>query len=187
MGGCIDMIVADTPMPGVLVLEPRVFRDQRGFFLETYRQDALHRLGIRHGFVQGNQSRSVRNTLRGLHWQWRRPQAKLVRVVNGSIFDAVVDVRRDSPTFGRWCGVELSAENFRQLYVPEGFAHGFCVLSDQADVEYLCSDYYDPGGEAGLLWNDPAVNVEWPTSWPLLSEKDASNPVLASVDSSLLP
>ena len=181
------MTVVDTPMPGVLVLEPRVYRDQRGFFLETYRQDALARLGITHGFVQANQSRSIRDTLRGLHWQWRQPQAKLVRVVNGSIFDAVVDVRRGSPTYGQWCGVELSAENFRQLYVPSGFAHGFCVLSDHADVEYLCSDYYDPGGEAGLLWNDPDVAVEWPTRWPLLSEKDASNPVLSQVPRSVLP
>ena len=133
------------------------FRDQRGFFLETYREDRLADGGITDRFVQANQSRSVRDTLRGLHWQWRRPQAKLVRVVNGAIFDAVVDVRRGSPTFGRWCGVELSADNFQQLYVPVGFAHGFCVTSDIADVEYLCSDYYDPAGEAGLLWSDPSI------------------------------
>ena len=114
----------------MLVLEPRVFRDPRGFFLETYREDRLAEVGITDRFVQANQSRSVRDTLRGLHWQWRRPQAKLVRVVTGSIFDAVVDVRRDSPTFGQWCGVELSADNFQQLYVPRGFAHGFCVTSE---------------------------------------------------------
>lgn len=172
------MTIVDAPMPGVLVLEPRVFRDERGFFLETFRLDQLADVGIGHGFVQGNQSRSARNTLRGLHWQWRRPQAKLVRVVTGTIFDAVVDVRRGSPTFGRWCSVELSADNFRQLYVPVGYAHGFCVLSEHADVEYLCSDYYDPGGEAGLRWDDPSVGVEWPTDWPLLSAKDAANPVL---------
>lgn len=172
------MTIVDTPMDGVLVLEPRVFKDDRGFFLETYRQDRLAALGITHRFVQANQSRSMRDTLRGLHWQWRRPQAKLVRVVTGTIFDAVVDVRRSSPSFGRWVGVELSAANFRQLYVPVGFAHGFCVISDHADVEYLCSDYYDPGGESGLLWNDPAVGVEWPTHWPLVSEKDAMNPGL---------
>lgn len=181
------MRIVDVPMPGVLVLEPRVFRDERGFFLETYRQDQLAALGIPHRFVQGNQSRSIRNTLRGLHWQWRRPQAKLVRVVTGTIFDAVVDVRRSSPTFGRWCGVELSAENFRQLYVPVGFAHGFCVLSDHADVEYLCSDYYDSSGEAGLLWNDPTVDVQWPTHWPMLSEKDAANPRLDAAREDLLP
>ena len=175
------MKIVDVPMPGVLVLEPTVFADERGLFLETYRLDHLAALGIDHPFVQANQSRSVRHTLRGLHWQWRRPQAKLVRVVTGAIFDAVVDVRRGSPTFGRWCGTELTAENFRQLYVPIGFAHGFCVLSDQADVEYLCSDFYDPGGEAGLIWNDPQVNVKWPTNWPLLSEKDAVNPVMSAV------
>jgi dTDP-4-dehydrorhamnose 3,5-epimerase len=172
------MTVIDTPMAGVLVLEPQVFQDDRGFFLETYRQDRLAALGIPHPFVQANQSRSVRNTLRGLHWQHRRPQAKLVRVVTGTIFDVVVDVRRSSPTFGDWWGVELSAENFRQLYVPVGYAHGFCVLSEHADVEYLCSDYYDPGGEAALLWNDPTVGVQWPTDWPLLSEKDAASPPL---------
>jgi dTDP-4-dehydrorhamnose 3,5-epimerase len=174
-------------MPGVLVLEPTVFRDDRGFFLETFRVDSLASLGISHPFVQANQSRSIRDTLRGLHWQWRRPQAKLVRVVTGTIFDAVVDVRRSSPTFGRWCGVELSADNFRQLYVPVGFAHGFCVLSDQADVEYLCSDFYDPAGEAGLLWNDPRVAVDWPTRWPLLSGKDAANPPLDPARTDLLP
>jgi len=169
------MRVIDTPLPGVIVLEPRVVHDQRGFFLETYREDRLAEAGITDRFVQANQSRSVRETLRGLHWQWRRPQAKLVRVVTGSIFDAVVDVRRHSPTFGQWCGVTLSADNFHQLYVPIGFAHGFCVTSEIADVEYLCSDYYDPGGEAGLLWSDPAIGIHWPTDWPVLSEKDASN------------
>ena len=180
------MKIVDVPMPGVLVLEPTVFTDERGLFFETYRQDHLAALGIDHPFVQANQSRSVRHTLRGLHWQWRRPQAKLVRVVTGAIFDAVVDVRRGSPTFGRWCGTELTAENFRQLYVPIGFAHGFCVLSDQADVEYLCSDFYDPGGEAGLIWNDQQVNVKWPTNWPVLSGKDAVNPILSVVSPQFL-
>lgn len=172
------MRVVESPMPGVLVLEPRVFHDSRGFFLETFREDRLGELGIAERFVQANQSRSVRHTLRGLHWQWRRPQAKLVRVVSGTIYDAVVDVRPQSPNFGRWCAVELSATNFRQLYVPAGYAHGFCVTSDVADVEYLCSDYYDPTGEGGLLWNDPGVGIEWPTREPLLSGKDAGNPSL---------
>jgi dTDP-4-dehydrorhamnose 3,5-epimerase len=181
------MQVIDTPMPGVLVLRPPVFTDDRGFFLETYRADRLASVGITHPFVQANQSRSVRNTLRGLHWQWRAPQAKLVRVVTGVIFDAVVDVRVSSPTFGRWCGVELSAQNFCQLYVPVGFAHGFCVLSDHADVEYLCSEYYDPGGEAGLLWNDSTVRIQWPTDWPVLSEKDARNPALDPARPDQLP
>jgi dTDP-4-dehydrorhamnose 3,5-epimerase len=173
------MRVTETSLPGVVVLEPRVFRDERGFFLETYREDQLAEAGITDRFVQANQSRSMRDTLRGLHWQWKRPQAKLVRVVNGAIFDAVVDVRRGSPSFGKWCAVKLSAENFQQLYVPTGFAHGFCVTSDVADVEYLCSDYYDPTGEAGLLWSDPAIGIDWPTRWPLLSEKDARNPQLS--------
>jgi len=169
------MRVIESNLPGVLIIEPRVFRDQRGFFLETYREDQLAEAGITHRFVQANQSRSVRDTLRGLHWQWRRPQAKLIRVVAGSIFDAVVDVRRHSSTFGKWCAVELTGDNFQQLYVPAGFAHGFCVTSEIADVEYLCSDYYDPTGEAGLLWSDPAIGIDWPTRWPLLSEKDAGN------------
>jgi dTDP-4-dehydrorhamnose 3,5-epimerase len=173
------MRVTETSLPGVVVLEPRVFRDERGFFLETYREDQLAEAGITDRFVQANQTRSMRDPLRGLHWQWTRPQAKLVRVVNGAIFDAVVDVRRGSPSFGKWCAVELSAENFQQLYVPTGFAHGFCVTSDVADVEYLCSDYYDPTGEAGLLWSDPAIGIDWPTRWPLLSDKDARNPQLS--------
>jgi dTDP-4-dehydrorhamnose 3,5-epimerase len=172
------MRVIETTLPGVVILEPVVFRDDRGFFLETYREDRLAAAGIIVKFVQANQSRSVRNTLRGLHWQTRRPQAKLVRVVTGDVFDVVVDVRRGSPTFGQWCGVELSEANFRQLYVPEGFAHGFCVTSPLADIEYLCSDYYDPGGESGMLWNDPTVGIEWPVDWPLLSPKDAANPPL---------
>jgi dTDP-4-dehydrorhamnose 3,5-epimerase len=170
--------VTETRLPGVLILEPRVFRDERGFFLETYREDQLAAAGIRGPFVQANQSRSVRNTLRGLHWQSRRPQAKLVRVVTGEVFDVVVDVRRGSPTFGDWYGVELTESNFRQLYVPVGYAHGFCVTSTQADIEYLCSDYYDPGGESGLIWNDPAVGIKWPVAWPILSPKDAANPQL---------
>lgn len=172
------MHVTETTLPGVLVIEPRVFRDGRGFFLETYREDRLADAGITERFVQANQSQSVRNTLRGLHWQWRRPQAKLVRVVTGEVFDVVVDVRRGSPTFGRWFGIELTAENFRQLYVPVGFAHGFCVTSERADIEYLCSDYYDPGGEAGLLWDDPGVKIDWPIRCPVLSQKDSGNPPL---------
>jgi dTDP-4-dehydrorhamnose 3,5-epimerase len=171
--------VVDTALPGVLVIEPTVARDERGLFLETWRADAFAAAGIADTFVQDNYSRSARGTLRGLHWQWRKPQAKLVRVVAGAIFDVVVDVRRGSPTFGRWLGLELSAETFRQLYIPVGFAHGFCVTSETADVEYKCSDVYDPGGEAGLIWNDPGVGITWPVSEPVLSRKDARNPSLA--------
>ena len=172
------MRVVDTALPGVRVIEPTVFRDERGLFLETWRADVFAAAGIADAFVQDNHSRSARGTLRGLHWQWRKPQAKLVRVVAGSIFDVVVDVRRGSPTFGRWLGLELSAETFRQLYIPVGFAHGFCVTSEVADVEYKCSDVYDPGGEAGLIWNDAAIGITWPVSEPVLSEKDARNPSL---------
>jgi dTDP-4-dehydrorhamnose 3,5-epimerase len=170
--------VVETALPGVLVIEPDIHRDARGFFLETYHAGKLEALGLGRRPVQVNQSRSVRHTLRGLHWQWRRPQAKIVRAIRGEVFDVAVDVRRGSPTFGRWVGIVLSDDNFRQTYVPEGFAHGFCVLSDLADVEYLCSDLYDPSGEAGLRWNDPVVGIEWPVSDPLLSERDRGHPGL---------
>ena len=163
-------------MPEVQILEPAVHRDTRGFFLESYRADQLAAIGITATFVQDNHSRSVARTLRGLHWQWRRPQAKLIRVVAGAIFDGVVDIRRGSATFGRWVGVNLSSDDFRQLYVPVGFAHGFCVLSEAADVEYKCSDYYDREGEGGLRWDDPLVGIDWPVSDPILSRRDAGHP-----------
>lgn len=170
------MRVIETALSGVRVLEPIVHRDDRGFFLESFRADRLAALGISETFVQDNHSRSVARTLRGLHWQWRRPQAKLIRVVDGAIFDVVVDIRRRSPSFGRWVGVNLSSADFRQLYVPIGFAHGFCVLSETADIEYKCSDYYDPSGEAGLRWDDPAVGIDWPVSDPILSRRDIQHP-----------
>ncbi|HXE81151.1 MAG TPA: dTDP-4-dehydrorhamnose 3,5-epimerase [Vicinamibacterales bacterium] len=172
------MRLTRTDLPGVVILEPEIHRDHRGFFVEIVHAGKLEALGIPNRVAQINQSRSVRGTLRGLHWQWRRPQAKLVRVLRGEIFDVAVDVRRGSPTFGRWVGVKLSEENFRQTYVPEGFAHGFCVLSETADVEYVCSDLYDPGGEAGLRWDDPTVGIRWPVSNPLLSERDRRHPLL---------
>ena len=168
------MRVIETRLPGVLLLEPQVHRDARGFFLEVYQAARLEECGIHARFVQHNQSRSARGTLRGLHWQYRRPQAKLVRVLSGEIFDVAVDIRRGSPTFGVWEGMHLSADNFRQTFIPEGFAHGFCVLSETADVEYKCSDYYAVGGEAGLPWNDPAIGIAWPVSAPLLSVKDSA-------------
>src|SRR6478752_2481857 len=180
------MRVIETTLAGVRLLEPTVFRDDRGFFLETWHADRFAAAGIPDLFVQDNYSRSALGTLRGLHWQWRKPQAKLVRVVSGSIFDVVVDVRRTSPTFGRWLGFEMSADRFTQLYVPVGFAHGFCVTSDVADVEYKCSDVYDPQGEAGLIWNDPAVGVDWPIETPLLSPKDAAHGRLTPDRSDLL-
>jgi dTDP-4-dehydrorhamnose 3,5-epimerase len=171
----------------VLLVEPRVYRDARGFFIETYRQDTYRAGGIPDVFVQDNHSRSVARTLRGLHLQVGRPQAKLVRVVSGEIFDVAVDVRHGSPTFGRWVGFALSAENFRQCYVPAGFAHGFCVLSASADIEYKCTDVYIPEAEIGIAWNDPALSIAWPVSDPLLSDRDKGHPPLAALLDRLPP
>ncbi|MGQ0552790.1 MAG: dTDP-4-dehydrorhamnose 3,5-epimerase [Planctomycetota bacterium] len=170
-----------TQLAGVIVVEPKVFRDERGFFFESWRADRWKEGGVTGDFVQDNHSRSVRGTLRGLHAQWRRPQGKLVRVLQGEIFDVAVDVRKSSPTFGRWVGEHLSSENCRQLWVPAGFIHGFCVLSETAEVEYKCTDYYDPGGEIGVLWNDPDIGIEWPVREPILSAKDAAAPRLKDV------
>ena len=173
------MKVFPTDLDGVLVIEPQVHRDDRGFFAETYHAARYAAAGIDATFVQDNHSRSVQGTLRGLHAQLARPQAKLLRVLRGSIFDVVVDVRLGSPTFKRWVGVELSDENFKQIFVPIGFAHGFCVLSDVAEVEYKCSDVYQPGDELGLAWNDPEIGVAWPVAEPLLSAKDREGKPLA--------
>jgi dTDP-4-dehydrorhamnose 3,5-epimerase len=170
-----------TAIPDVVTIEPDVFRDSRGFFLETYHAGKYRDAGIEGPFVQDNQSRSVAGTLRGLHLQLTRPQGKLVRVIEGEIFDVAVDVRRGSPTFGQWVGVTLSAENFRQCYLPPGFAHGFAVVSQIAQVEYKCTDLYDPKGELGIAWNDPAIAIQWPVAEPFLSERDTRHPVLADV------
>jgi dTDP-4-dehydrorhamnose 3,5-epimerase len=170
-----------TTLPGVLVIEPDVYRDPRGFFLETYAETKYRDGGIGAVFVQDNHSRSLRNTLRGLHAQVTRPQAKLLRVVVGEIFDVAVDIRRGSPTFGRSFDVYLSAENFRQLYIPCGFAHGFCVTSDVAEVEYKCSDLYVPADEITIQWNDPAIGVRWPVAEPLLSTRDLAGKPLAEL------
>ena len=166
------MEVRATPLDGVAVIEPRVFPDDRGFFLESYSRKRFAEAGIDIEFVQDNHSRSVGNTLRGLHAQLETPQAKLVRVLRGAIFDVVVDIRRSSPTFRRWFAIELTHENFRQLFVPVGFAHGFCVLSDFAEIEYKCSDFYDPASEMHLAWNDASIGIDWPVDEPILSEKD---------------
>jgi dTDP-4-dehydrorhamnose 3,5-epimerase len=174
------MRVTPTEIAEVLVIDPEVHRDPRGFFLETYRADRYRAAGIGAAFVQDNHSRSVGHTVRGLHLQVGRPQAKLVRVVGGAIYDVAVDVRRGSPTFGRWVGVELSADNFRQCFIPEGFAHGFAVLSDKAEIEYKCSEVYDPATEVGIAWNDPQIAIRWPVEHPLLSERDLRNPPLAA-------
>jgi dTDP-4-dehydrorhamnose 3,5-epimerase len=173
--------VLPTKLSGVLVVEPDVHRDERGFFLESYHADKYRAAGIALDFVQDNHSRSTRGTLRGLHAQWRRPQGKLVRVLSGEIWDVAVDVRKRSPTFGQWVGVTLDSERHRQIWVPPGFVHGFCVTSDTAEVEYKCTDVYDPGGELGVRWNDPRIGIEWPVAEPVLSRKDAEAPLLADV------
>jgi dTDP-4-dehydrorhamnose 3,5-epimerase len=176
------MKVTRLAVPEVMLVEPTAHRDPRGFFLEAYHAERYRRAGIDVTFVQDNHSRSTRGTLRGLHWQTDpHPQAKLVRALSGEIFDVAVDVRPDSPTFGRWVGTTLSGENFKQLYVPIGFAHGFCVLSDVAEVEYKCSDVYDPASERGLCWNDPAIGIDWPINDPILSPRDSQHPTLASL------
>lgn len=175
-----------TSLPEVLLIEPDVHRDGRGFFLETYQAEVYRAAGVDRPFVQDNHSRSVRNTLRGLHLQLRRPQGKLVRCIAGDVFDVAVDVRLGSPTFGRWTGACLSAAAFTQCYVPPGFAHGFCVLSEQADVEYKCTALYDPESELTIAWNDPEVRIEWPIAAPVLSARDgAARPLAAVLD--LLP
>ena len=177
------MIVTPTPtLPDVLIVEPRVFPDDRGFFVETYSAPRYRAAGIDVDFVQDNHSRSVRGTLRGLHWQVApHPQAKLIRVLAGEILDVAVDIREGSPTFGRWVSVSLSAENFRQLFIPVGFAHGFLVLSDLADIEYKCSDVYDPAAERGLMWNDPEIGIAWPVTDPILSPRDRAHPPLGAL------
>jgi len=179
------MRVAATDLPGVLVIEPEVYRDGRGFFVETYRVDRYREHGMTGPFVQDNQSRSTFNTLRGLHLQLRHPQGKLLRVIEGKVFDVAVDVRRGSPHFGRWVSVELSAENFKQVYVPPGFAHGFCVLSPVAQIEYKCTELYDPDSEIGILWSDPAIGIAWPVRDPLLSPRDSKHPTLAELGDTL--
>jgi dTDP-4-dehydrorhamnose 3,5-epimerase len=169
-----------TELPGVLLVEPVVHRDARGFFLETLRESRYAEHGIDVRFVQDNHSRSQRGTLRGLHAQLApRPMAKLVRCVAGVIFDVAVDLRRGSPTYGRWVGFELSAENFRQLWIPAGFAHGFCVVSEHAEVEYKCSEVYAPQHEIAIAWNDPRIGVRWPIHEPTLSPRDREAPPLA--------
>ena len=171
----------ETALPGVIVVEPDVHRDPRGFFVETYHLDKYRAGGIPGPFVQDNHSHSVRGTLRGLHAQVRRPQGKLVRAVEGEMFDVAVDIRRGSPTFGRWFGVHLTGENFRQIYIPPGYAHGFCVLSERVHVEYKCTGFYDKADEVAIAWNDPAIGIDWPIESPTLSAKDSSAPRLAEL------
>ena len=167
--------VTPCDIEGLYVIEPTVFKDERGYFVETYNQNDMKEAGLDMVFVQDNQSMSTRGVLRGLHFQKQFPQGKLVRVVRGKVFDVAVDLRSDSKTYGKWFGVELSAENMKQFYIPEGFAHGFLVLSDEAEFCYKCTDFYHPGDEGGLTWNDSEIGVEWPLEEGvdlIISEKD---------------
>ena len=176
-----------TALPGVVIVDPDVHGDSRGFFLETWHAERYRQAGIDADFVQDNLSRSSRHTLRGLHAQVRRPQGKLVRVVEGSVFDVAVDIRRGSPHYGRWVGCELSAADQRQMYVPPGFAHGFCVLTEFAQFEYKCTDFYDPDDQIAIRWNDPEIGVEWPVDAPTLSPRDQSAPLLRDFGPGQLP
>lgn len=175
------MRFSETSIPGVILVEPDVHRDPRGYFLETFHAGKYSQAGIPAAFVQDNQSVSARDTLRGLHMQVRKPQGKLVRAVEGEIWDVAVDLRPESATFGRWTAAVLSGENFHQLYIPAGCAHGFCVLSDRAQVQYKVTELYDPTDEAGIAYNDASIGIEWPVSTPLLSERDQRNPSLEEV------
>lgn len=176
-----------TKLEGVTLCVPEVFRDARGFFMETYHAARYIEGGVRAVFVQDNCSRSSKGVLRGLHYQLHKPQAKLVSCLRGEIFDVAVDIRRGSPTFGQWAGAVLSEENSHQLFIPGGFAHGFCVLSEVAEISYKCSEFYDPRDDRGLRWNDPELGIAWPLAAPVLSGKDAAQPFLKDVAEAQLP
>lgn len=179
--------VIKTTLPDVVLIEPDIFEDQRGYFFETYHYHKYSEKGIEKAFVQDNLSHSRKGSIRGLHYQLHRPQAKLVYVVTGEIYDVAVDIRRGSPTFGKWAGTRLSAENKLQIFIPEGFAHGYCVLSETADVIYKCTDFYDPNDSLGILWSDPSIGIDWPLQTPILSIKDAKNPRLNDIYETSLP
>jgi dTDP-4-dehydrorhamnose 3,5-epimerase len=181
------MKVIETDLPGCVVIEPQVFGDARGFFFESFNTDKLAAHGLEPKFVQGNVSSSSRGVLRGLHYQWPNPQGKYVSVVEGEVWDVAVDIRRGSPTFGKWAAVVLTAENKRHFWIPEGFAHGFVVLSERAVFTYLCTATYDAKADAGIRFDDPALAIDWPVSDPQLSDKDARAPLLADVAEDRLP
>ena len=181
------MKFSETALPGVLVIEPRVFGDSRGFFYESYNEKTFRDAGIDRRFVQSNVSRSSRGVLRGLHYQWPNPQGKLVSVLEGEVYDVAVDIRRGSPTFGQWAAAMLTADNHRHFWIPEGFAHGFCVVSEFATFAYQCTDLYSPTADGSVRWDDPAIGIDWPVSGPLLSDKDARAPLLADVSEARLP
>jgi dTDP-4-dehydrorhamnose 3,5-epimerase len=181
------MKLVNTSLPGAVVIEPQVFGDTRGFFYESYNQAKYREAGITDTFIQSNVSRSSRGVLRGLHYQWPNPQGKLVSVLEGEVFDIAVDIRRGSPHFGRWAGVVLSADNKRHFWIPPGFAHGFCVLSEHATFTYQCTALYDRDADAGVRWDDPDLAIDWPVSDPQLSDKDQKAPLLRDVPAERLP
>lgn len=181
------MKVIETKLQGCVVIEPAVFGDERGFFFETWNAARYGELGLPSKFVQGNVSSSSKGVLRGLHYQWPHPQGKLVSVLEGEVYDVAVDIRRGSPTFGQWEAVVLSAENKRQFWIPEGFAHGFAVLSDRALFSYLCTDVYHPEYDANVRWDDADIGIDWPISAPQLSGKDAKAPLLKDIAQERLP
>ena len=179
------MKVLKAALTEVLIFEPSVFEDERGFFFESFHEARYNKAGIKKDFVQDNHSYSLKGTLRGLHYQLDYPQGKLVRVILGEVFDVAVDIRRGSPTFGKWFGAYLSADNKRQMYIPEGFAHGFCVISASAEFLYKCTDFYVPSDNHGIIWNYPDIGISWPISTPFLSNKDAALPQLNEVKTAL--
>ena len=181
------MKLVHTSLPGCLVIEPRVFEDDRGFFYETLNLDRLAMHGLALDVRQANVSRSRRGVIRGLHYQWPMPQAKLVSVLQGEVLDVAVDIRRGSPTFGRYTSVLLSGENRRQMWIPEGFAHGFATVSDEALLTYICSETYQPAADAAIRWDDPQLAIDWPVTDPLLSPKDAAAPLLSAIEPARLP
>jgi len=179
--------VIETALPGVLIVEPKIFGDERGFFVETWQKQRYEQAGITASFVQDNAASSRQKTLRGLHFQNPNAQAKLVYALEGEVFDVTVDIRKGSPTFGHWAGVTLSANNARQVFIPEGFAHGYCVLSGSALVAYKCTEYYNPKTENSIRWDDPDIGIDWPVGDPVISEKDAAAPLFRDVDPARLP
>ena len=181
------MRIRKTSIEDILIIEPDVFKDSRGFFKETYSKIKYRPFGILKQFVQDNCSHSVGGVLRGLHYQLNSPQCKLIYVVRGEIFDVAVDIRQGSPTFGKWVGINLSGENHRQLYIPEGFAHGFCVLSSEVDIIYKCTQFYNSKDEYGIRWDDSKIAIDWPINNPILSEKDTAYPCLLEQSKEFLP
>jgi dTDP-4-dehydrorhamnose 3,5-epimerase len=177
----------ETSLPGCVVIEPQVFGDTRGFFFESYHEAKFQAGGIDRRFVQSNVSRSSRGVLRGLHYQWPRPQGKLVSVLDGEVYDVAVDIRRGSATFGQWTAVMLTGKNHRHFWIPEGFAHGFCVVSEHATFSYQCTQLYDAQADASVRWDDPAIGIDWPVSSPILSEKDNKALLLADIAADRLP